>query len=130
MSPTPCAIQPCRTPVTNVLGYTCRGGHDEIIRVCERDALKLMRGNDAPGQPCPTEGCNQPAWYVIWCGFCRKGAHGDCRAMKGATRVMQGLPVVQAEQYCACTCDPALPLVAGAGYARDLDYTTDPEETP
>lgn len=55
----------------------------------------------------------------VYCGFCRRGHHARCRALRfGASKAMAGIEP-QGEENCACSCDPTQPIVAGTRAARE-----------
>lgn len=95
----------CTRDPRNVHAWACRAGHEGVARTCDRHGLEVMRGQDAtPATVCPV--CSAPAWFAIYCGFCRKKQHDRCRAYRGAGRALAGLDPIRAEEFCACTCDP------------------------
>jgi hypothetical protein len=62
----------------------------------------------------------EPEHEPIWCGFCRKGQHRQCQALKGARKAMHPeLGPIQPEEYCQCSCDPTQPKIPGQGQARE-----------
>jgi hypothetical protein len=114
----PVAPHPCSRPAPLVFAWARRGGHDGVARACEPHGLRIVVEQDAnPGTQCPE--CDGPAWFCVYCGFCRKGAHGECRAYRGAARAMAGHSPLRAEEHCACTCNPYDPMVPGIRGARE-----------
>lgn len=102
-----------------VLDLGCDRSHDEVVKACEQCAWRMLR--EQPNLPCPLcerEGLTSLAGVAVYCGFCRKGVHTSCRAMRAGTRVFAGLDPWNSEGYCACTCDLDDPMLPGAGYAR------------
>lgn len=109
---------PCSRGAPIVLAFACRSGHDGVVRVCDPHGLRVIQAQDAePGTVCPT--CGAAAFMAVYCGWCRRGEHGRCRAYRGAMRAMAGHSPAHAEEYCACSCDPYGPKVPGVPGARD-----------
>lgn len=111
---------PCRFgvrcgPAPHLLWVVCRDGHEQTVRACTCHAQQVLTDR----QPnCPT--CDAPAGWVILCPPCRDGLHRTCRAWTGARLAMADLPMWDPNLHCACTCDPNMPVIGGAGQARDL----------
>lgn len=107
----------CTRPAPAAFQYICTAGHEGVARACEPHGLRILAGQDAkPSTVCPQ--CGEPAWYAAYCGMCRKGAHGDCRAYRGASRAMAGMSPARPDEHCACTCDPYDDEVPGIRGAR------------
>lgn len=103
-----------------VLELVCDRDHDQIVRACEPCAWRML--HEQPNLACPL--CAKQghdgvqASCAVYCGFCRKGQHTECRATRAGVRIFAGLDPWNSEGYCACTCDLDDPMLPGAGYAR------------
>ncbi len=97
----------------DTLLYICPG-HEGIVWAPEPVALALLLADETP---CPV--CGSDAAYAVFCRPCRLGDHDRCVAFRvGAGRALAGRWPRRAEEYCACTCDPAGALIPGLGGAR------------